>query len=108
MEMAMGKFGLELRNKRGNTLVEWATSIKYKIMNTMFQKKAGRRRMWKSTNGVMKTEIDYILTNKLNIITDITVTNQVNIGNDHRMVTSNIKLELGVEVERKTIDGHRQ
>ena len=29
MEMAMGKFGLELRNERGNTLVEWATSRKY-------------------------------------------------------------------------------
>ena len=26
--------------KRGNTLVEWATSRKYKIMNNMFQKKS--------------------------------------------------------------------
>ena len=42
MEMATGKSGLELRNERGNTLVEWATSRKYKIMNTMFQKKADR------------------------------------------------------------------
>jgi len=43
MEKATCKYGLELRNERGDTLVEWATSRKYKLMNTMFQKKAGRR-----------------------------------------------------------------
>ena len=25
MEMATGKFGLELRNERGDTMIEWAT-----------------------------------------------------------------------------------
>ena len=38
VEMATGTFGLELRS---DTLVEWATSRTYKVMNTMFQKKAG-------------------------------------------------------------------
>ena len=47
METATGKFGHELSNERGDTLIEWATSRQYKIMNTMFQKKAGRRWMWK-------------------------------------------------------------
>ena len=45
---------------------------------------------------------DYILTNKPDIVTDVTASNQVNIGSDHRTVMSNIKLE--VEVERKIID----
>ena len=36
METATGTFGLELRNERGDTLAEWATSRKHKIMNTMF------------------------------------------------------------------------
>ena len=58
MERATGKFGLGLRNEIGDTLVEWATSRKYKIMNTMFQKKAGRRWTWKSPNGVTKTDMD--------------------------------------------------
>ena len=49
MEMTTGKFGLESRNERGDSLVEWATSRKYKTMNTMFQKKAGRRWTWKSS-----------------------------------------------------------
>ena len=66
-------------------------------MNTMFQKKAGR----KSPNGVTKTETDYILTNRPDIVTDVTVIHQVNTGSDHRMVMSNIKLD--VEVERQTL-----
>ena len=48
-------------------------------------------------NGLTKTEIDYILTNRPDIVTDVTVINQVNIGSDHRLVMSNIKLDLGVE-----------
>ena len=39
VETAMGKFGLELRNERSDILVEWVTSRKYKIMNTIFQTK---------------------------------------------------------------------
>ena len=91
METATGKFGLGLRNERGDTLVELETSRKYKNMNTMFQKKAGRGWAWKSPNGVMKTEIDYILTNRPDIVTDLTVINQVNV-------------KLDIEVERNTID----
>ena len=36
METATGTFELELRNERGDTLVEWTTPRKYKIFNTMF------------------------------------------------------------------------
>ena len=49
----------------------------------------------------MKTEIDYILTNRPDIVINVTVINQVYIGSYHTVATSNIKLE--VEVERKTI-----
>ena len=59
-------------------------------MNTMFQKKAGRRRTWKSPNSVTEIEINYILTNRPDIVTDITVINEVNFESDHRMVMSNI------------------
>ena len=62
-------------------------------MNTLFQKKAGV--------GVTKTEIDYVLTNRSDIVTDVTVINQVNIGINHRLAMSNIKLVA--EVERKTL-----
>ena len=59
----------------------------------MFQKKAGRRWKWKSLNGETKIETDYILTNRPDIVTDVTVIDQVNIGSDH--------IKLDVEVERK-------
>ena len=42
-ERATGCFGLDQRNERRDTLVEWATSKNFKIMNTQFQKNAGRR-----------------------------------------------------------------
>ena len=38
METVTGKFWLELRNERGDTLVEWATSRKY---NTCSRRKQG-------------------------------------------------------------------
>ena len=50
-------------------------------------------------NGVSKTEIDYILTNRPDIVTYVTVVNHVNNGRDHRLIVGNIKLD--VEVERK-------
>ena len=63
-ERATGVVGLGQRNERGDTLVEWATSKNFNIMNTQFQKKAGRRWTWRSPDGHTKNEIDYIMTNK--------------------------------------------
>ena len=86
---------------RNETFAEWATSRKYKIMNTMlFQKKAWRIWVWKSPNSVTMTEIDYILTNRSHIVTDVTGINQVNTGSDRRLVMSNIKLDVEVEMEK--------
>ena len=42
-ERATGCFGLGQRNEIGDTLVEWVKSKNFKMMNTQFQKKAGRR-----------------------------------------------------------------
>ena len=55
-------------------------------MNTQFQKKAGRRWTWRSPDGNTKNEIDYIMTDKPSMVTDVTVLNRVNIGSDPRMV----------------------
>ena len=69
-------------------------------MNTKFQKKAGRRWTWKSPDGATKTETDYILINKPDIVTDVKVINQVNIRSNHRMVMVMV-IKLDVEVEKK-------
>ena len=42
------------RKERGDSLVELATSKKFKILNTQFQKKAERRWTWRSPDGNSK------------------------------------------------------
>ena len=69
-ERMTGAFRLWQRNERGDTLVDWATSEKLKMMNTQFQKKSGRRWTWRSPVGNTKNETDYNVTNKQSMITD--------------------------------------
>ncbi len=67
-------------------------------MNIQFQKKAGRRLTWRSPDGNTKNEIDYIMTDKPSMVTDVTVINRVNIGSDHhRMVMGSITLNTRAE-----------
>ena len=91
-EMATGCFGLGQRNESGDTLVEWATSNNFKIMKTQFQKKAWRRWTWRSPDGHTRNEIDYIMTDKPSMVTDVTVINRIDIESDHRMVMGSITL----------------
>jgi len=81
--------GSNWETKETTFLIEWATSIKGKIINTKFQKKAGRTWTWKSPNDVTNTKIEYILTHEPDIVTYVRVISQVNIGIDHGMATSN-------------------
>ena len=66
-------------------------------MNTQFQKKVGRRWTWRSPDGNTKNEIDYIMTDKPSMVTDVTVINRVNIGCDHMMVMGSITLNTRAE-----------
>ena len=85
------------RNERGDTLAEWANSKNFKIMNTQFKKKAGGRWTWRSPDGPTHNEIDYIMTDKRSMVTDVTVINRINIGSDHMMVIGCIKLNTRAE-----------
>ena len=84
------------RNERGDTLVEWATSKNVKILNTQFQKKAGRRWTWRSPDGNTKNVIDYIMTDKPSMVSGYRrdCINRVNIGLAHRMVMGFITLNI--------------
>ena len=46
-------------------------------------------------------KIDYIMTDKPNMITYVRVINRINIGSDHRMLMSNIRLDT--KAERKKL-----
>ena len=58
---------------------------------------AGRRWTWRSPDGNTKNEIDYIMTDKPSMVTDVTVINRVNIGSEHRMVMGSITLNTRAE-----------
>ena len=82
---------------KDETLVEWATSTIFKIMYPQFQKKAGRRWTCRSPDGNTKNEIDYSMTDKPSMVTDVTVINRLNIGGDHRVVMGSVTLNTKAE-----------
>ena len=104
-ERATGCFGLGQRNERGVTLVEWATSKNFKIMNTQFQKKTGRRWTWRSPDGNTKNEIDYIMAVKPSMVTDVTdiefkINNELSSINDWLKIN---KLALNIKKSKYLI-----
>ncbi|KAK4875357.1 hypothetical protein RN001_011779 [Aquatica leii] len=75
-EQGIGPFGLEKRNSRGETLVNYVQKNKLHLMNTYLKKPKQRRWTWLSPNGDVKNEIDYVICNDKHIIVDTTeVTN---------------------------------
>ena len=99
-ESSVGKHGIGQRNERGDMLVNFAERNGLKITNTFFQKRKGRKWTWKSPNGTAKNEIDYIVTDKIENIKDVTVVNKVDVGSDHRMVACRAKFEFQRERNR--------
>ncbi len=69
-------------------------------MNTLFKKRPNRRWTWISPNGSTKNEIDFILTDRPHIFTDISVINSLNTGSDHRMVRGSLNINTKLERAR--------
>ena len=74
---ALGNFGIDTRNERGEMLVGFAERNNLKIMNTFFMRKASRKWTWKSPNGETKNEIDFILTDRQNTVKNVAVLNKL-------------------------------
>ena len=101
---AVGAFGLGERNERGTRLVQFATSKNLRIENTFFKKSKNRKWTWKSPNGAVMNEIDYILSNR-KVVLNVEAIQRVNIGSDHRMVRSKIRLNTRLERSRMVKSG---
>ena len=93
----MGPYGIGERNERGDRLVEFATSRKLYIGNSKYMKRDNRKWTWKSPDGSVKNEIDFIMTNKENTIEDVTVVSRVNTGSDHRLVRAKFNFRTRIE-----------
>ena len=73
------------------------TKIILILIHSQFQTKAGMRWTWRSPDGHTRNEIDYIMTDKPSMVTDVAAINRINIGCDHRMVMGIITLNTRAE-----------
>ena len=96
----IGHYGLGTRNTRGDSLINFAESHQLKIMNTFFKKRLHRWWPWISPNGVTRNEIGYILTDKPQTFTDVSVINSFNTGSDHRMIRGSMTINTRQERAR--------
>lgn len=96
-----GNFGLGKINDRGETLINYLQRENLYCMNTFFKKPLSRRWTWVSPNQKTKNEIDYIISNKKYIVTDVTVLNRFDLGSDHRLVRA--KVIINKKLERKKL-----
>src|SRR5271167_118557 len=76
----MGPYGIGEHNEQADRLVEFAASRKLYIGNSKYKKRDNRKWTWKSPDGNVKNEIDFIMTDKECTIEDLTVVNRVNTG----------------------------
>lgn len=72
-----------------------------KVANTYFYKKKQQKWTWRSPNGEMFNEIDYILANNNITVDDVQVLNQVSLGSDHRLVRA--KIQTNTKVARSKL-----
>ena len=57
----------------------------------------------RSPDGHTKNEINYIMTDKPSMVTDVTVIHRINIGSDHRMEMGSVTLNTKAE-KRKLLN----
>jgi hypothetical protein len=85
-------FGEDCINRNGPTLREFASFNDLKITKTFFRKKEIHKYTWSARGS--KSTIDYIIVNRRinNLVQDIKIFRGTDIGSDHFLVTSRIKL----------------
>lgn len=84
-----GRFQCQFRQKQSEEEIA--------LGGTFFKKAEHRKWPWMNPDFRTKNEIDFIITNKKTIITDVTVLNKVSVESYHRIVTAKISLNLRSE-----------
>uniref|UniRef100_A0A914VP86 Endoplasmic reticulum chaperone BIP n=1 Tax=Plectus sambesii TaxID=2011161 RepID=A0A914VP86_9BILA len=70
-ERTLGRFGFGVRNERGERLADFCNNNRLFVLNTLFRKSPQRKWTWRSPNGTTKNEIDYIISNDMRSVTDV-------------------------------------
>ncbi|XP_063635113.1 uncharacterized protein LOC134805838 [Cydia splendana] len=75
-ELRVGQFGYGQRNPRGQRLADFLEREELFMMNSFFQKPPHRKWTWMSPDGSTRNEIDFIMTDKKRIFSDVSVINR--------------------------------
>ncbi|KAI5718650.1 hypothetical protein M8J77_024598 [Diaphorina citri] len=102
--IAVGEFGLGVRNERGDMLVEFCTRNNLIITNTQFNHHKRRRYTWKAPGDVRRAQIDYIMVKNRfkNQIKNCRSYPAADIGSDHNLVMMHAELKYK-KLEKKKV-----
>lgn len=98
----IGSFGLGERNRRGEKLIEWCKANDQVVLNTWFQQPKRRLWTWRSPDGSINNQIDYITINSRfrNGVLSAKTYPGVDCDSDHVPVVCDMRIKL-----KKTIKG---
>ncbi|CAK1595096.1 unnamed protein product [Parnassius mnemosyne] len=92
-ELKVGQFGIGQRNPRSQQLADFMEKEGLFMMNSFFQKGT-------CPDGSTKNEIDFIMTTRRQLFSDVSVIPRVKSGSDHRMVRGTLNLNVKLERSR--------
>ncbi|XP_026318069.1 craniofacial development protein 2-like [Hyposmocoma kahamanoa] len=94
MSREWGNLVLGKRNCKGQRQADFMEKEGLFLMNSFFQKPPQRKWIWLSPDGVTWNELDFILTDKRQILNNVSVINRVKTGSDHRMVRGLLNIDV--------------
>ena len=99
----IGRFGLGIRNERGQRLADFSAANNLSILNTQFKHHKRRRFTWTSPDQSTRNQIDYMLINKKwsNNVLDSRTKPSADGDTDHKLVFSKVQLKA-FNVKRST------
>lgn len=94
----LGAWGYGVRNFRGETLIQFCLENEFKICNTFFKKRPKMKWTWRSPNGEIYNEIDFILAKKKNSSVENVQVINTSYPSDHRLLR--VSYNLGVKKQK--------
>ena len=92
----VGKYGLGIRNERGQKLVEFCKRQKLMVTNTWFQHEKRRRYTWKKPGDTGRYQIDYLLVNQRyrGSVKNARSYPGADVDSDHNLIGMKIRIKL--------------
>ena len=106
LEQTIGPHGTSpVHNDNGERFISFCSNNGFSIAYTYFQHKLIHKKTWRSPDGKTFNEIDYICINNRwkSSLRDVRVKRGGDIGSDHYLLVSTVKLRLKRKKEEKTV-----